>query len=273
MGPIAHDTGPVARDGGPAGPCSPRRADLTCGAAPHPSGIPFDLPVAIGGEGECYCGETIDCAVSVRPSPTGEPVEIDVNTQLCVGGALCDACFPYIEGSCRVPALPGGDYPVWMNGERAFDLHIEEADFIGQQQCTRVAEPDSIGCGPVGWPPQRIEPGEICHPSSIFTGTRATITVVETCGTCGQQPGPCTVTLDESGFAPVLKVETTTTWTACDVDCPSICMRHEHECVVPDTLAPETSYQVLVNGTSFGTTIEVGSFAGEEICAGVAIGG
>ncbi len=229
--------------------------------------------MAIGGEGECYCGETIDCAVSVRPSPTGEPVEIDVNTQLCVGGALCDACFPYIEGSCRVPALPGGDYPVWMNGERAFDLHIEEADFIGQQQCTRVAEPDSIGCGPVGWPPQRIEPGEICHPSSIFTGTRATITVVETCGTCGQQPGPCTVTLDESGFAPVLKVETTTTWTACDVDCPSICMRHEHECVVPDTLAPETSYQVLVNGASFGTTIEVGSFAGEEICAGVAIGG
>jgi hypothetical protein len=274
FGPRPVDGGPIGRDGGHAGPCSPRRADVTCGTAPHPSGIPFDLPVAIGGDGECYCGETVDCAVSVRPGPTGEPVELDLNTNICVGGALCDACFPYIEGSCRVPALPEGSYPVWMNGERAFDLEVEGADFIGQEQCTRVAAPDPLGCGPVSWPPQGFEPGEICHPESVFTGSRATITVVDTCASCGQQPGPCTVTVDESGFAPVLQVQTSRTYTACDVDCPAICMRMEHECVVPDTLAPETYHQVLVNGVNFGTGITTGMLGDpSEVCAGSAIGG
>lgn len=280
-GPGTHDIGPLPwwdaapdPDGGPSGPCTPRRADVTCGTAPYPSGIPFELPVSIGGEGECYCGETVDCSVSVRPGPTGEPVEIDLNTQLCHGGALCDACFPYIEGSCVMPALPGGDYPVWLNGERAFDLHVERADFIGQRRCTTMAEPDPLDCGPVSWPPQTFEPGEICHPESVFTGSRATITVVDTCASCGQQPGPCMVTIDETGVAPVLMVETTRTYTACDVDCPSICMRAEHECVVPGTLDPETSYQVIVNGVNFGTRITSGMLGDPgEVCAGSAIGG
>jgi len=278
-GPWTPDMGPRPRDGGPRTPdggrsdCSPRRADVTCGTAPHPSGIPFELPVSIGGEGECYCGETVECAVSLRPSPTGEVVGVDLTTSMCHGGAICDACFPYIEGSCAMPALPGGDYPVWLNGERAFDLEVEAGDFMGTQQCTRPAAPDALDCGPVEWPPQRIEPGEICHPESVFTGTRATITVVDTCASCGQQPGPCTVTVDETGIAPVLQVETTRTNTVCDVECPSFCMRMEHECVVPDTLAPETYYQVIVNGVSFGTGITVGTFDGGETCAGVAIGG
>ncbi len=274
MGPRAWDGGVYPDAGGGRTDCGPHPASVTCGTAPHPSGIPFDLPISIGGEGECYCGETIYCGVSVRPGPTGEPVEIDLNTELCHGGALCDACFPYIEGSCAMPALPGGNYPVWLNGERAFDLRVEDGDFIGEEQCTRVAAPDPLDCGPVSWPAQRIEAGEICHQEDVFIGTRSTITVVDTCASCGQQPGPCTVTIDETGVAPVLRVDASRTYTACDVDCPSICMRMEQECVVPDTLAPETAYQVIVNGMSFGTTITASTFGGgDETCVGFHPGG
>lgn len=273
LGPGRPDAGPRVPDGGGRIDCSPHRASLTCGASPHFAGSSFDLPISIGGEGECYCGETIYCGVSVRPGPTGEPVEIDLNTELCHGGALCDACFPYIEGSCPIPALPAGEYPVWLNGERAFDLEVQ-GDFVEQEQCTRVAAPDSLDCGPVGWPAQRFEAGEICHQEDVFIGTRPTITVVDTCATCGQQPGPCTVTIDESGFAPVLQVDVSRTNTACDVDCPAICMRMEHQCVVPDGLAPETAYQVIVNGRSFGTTITASTFGGgEETCVGFLAGG
>lgn len=264
------DAGPVW-DGGRSD-CDGRRADVSCGTAPYPSGVPFELPVSIGGDGDCYCGETVSCAVSVRPGPMGEPVDIELSTAVCHGGALCDACFPYIEGACAIPALPGGRYPVWIDGERAFDLHVEEGDFVGEQQCTTSAEPDPLGCGPVSWPPDRYEVGEVCHPGSISPGPRATIRVVDQCASCGQQPGPCTVTLDESGFAPVLRVDATRTYSACDVDCPDVCMRMEQRCAVPAGL-PYGRYQVLVNGRSFGTWLEITDTPTfEEVCAG-AVGG
>jgi len=273
IGPPPIDFGPGERDAGPTR-CEPRRADVSCGTEPYPSDVAFELPVSIGGADECYCGELVGCTVSLRPGPDGSPESIDLSTELCQEDLLCGGCFPYVDGTCSMPPLPGGSYPVRINGEPAFDLYVEDGDFSGtERRCTRVAEADPLGCGPVGGTPRRIEADEICHPESIFTGTRATIRVVDGCASCNQLRGPCTVTLDETGFAPVLQVETTTTFTACDVDCPDVCTRMEHECVVPGTLAPETSYQVIVNGVSFGTSIEVGSFAGGEICAGATIGG
>ena len=230
--------------------------------------MPFTLPVSIGGEDECFCGETIACSVSVRPGPDGRPVELDLNTALCVDGALCDACFPFVDGACEVPALPEGDYPVWVNGERGFDIHVEGGDFIGGASCETVAVPDTAGCGPVLWPPRSFMAGEVCRPEEVAPATRSTIRVVDTCATCGQQPGPCTVTIDETGIIPTLVVEATTTDSMCDFDCPSICMRLEHECVVPPLPSGSGGYNVVVNGSSYGM-MQVGSpSGGGEICIG-----
>ena len=266
-GRAADATPPPRPDGGGAD-CSPERADLSCGLAPFPSGVPFDLPVSIGSEGECYCGEFVGCNVSIRRDPSGDVTAIDLSTSVCAGDLLCDGCFPYIEGRCHVPALPSGSYPVWIEGARAFDLRVEEDGFVGEEQCTRVAEFDRPACGPVSWPPERHEVGEVCHLAAIPTGFRPTIRVVDECAGCDHLPGPCTVTLDESGLAPTLRVETTRTRSACGMACPDLCARLEHRCVAPDDL-PLGRYEVIVNGRNLGTWISVTDTpTSAEMCSG-----
>src|SRR5688500_15308504 len=91
-------------DGGPPLRCGPAAAiGLACGIDGVRAGTPTTSPVLGGGRDACHCGETIECRARVSGAFT-----LELETALCTDGPLCEACFPFIEGTCALPALEAG---------------------------------------------------------------------------------------------------------------------------------------------------------------------
>ena len=191
-GPGASTTGTMrdagaAPDAGPAdasmpdeGPpdfgdeCIAQRIDVGCTGPdrvdPPFANEPFALRMAVGGPGECFCGESVECAVR----RAGEALSID--TAVCSRGPLCDACFPFAEGLCEIPALPPGRYPVSVNGEPALVLDLAPrpmGSFAVLEACYGTAPiPEDPACGSANTlqPEFFIAPDEICVPDNPAAG-------------------------------------------------------------------------------------------------------
>jgi hypothetical protein len=276
--PIARDAGPALSDAGPgradagrtdAGPpippgCFLQPLDVACPTAPI-GVVGHTIEVAFGGEGECFCGETVGCVASLRHDSRGALEGIDLNTYLCVGGALCDACFPFVEGTCELPPLPEGDHTVWIDGERAFEVATLAAPHEPPPpRCLAVGDLAPHECSTPRWPPVDVPSlGVACHMNTILPEQRLTIDVREDCASCYERAGPCEVVVnDDTLFVHPTKVVPDV---ICDDGlCPEVCMPLEHTCVTP-RLA-EGDYQVVVDGTPT-TRVSVGGLGFfEPVC-------
>ncbi|MEM9075211.1 MAG: hypothetical protein AAGE52_42325, partial [Myxococcota bacterium] len=234
--------------------CEERPIDLICGYSHIPAGTPTTLPVQIGGRDQCFCGETVQCSVGRPGSFT-----LELSTELCSAGALCDACFPFVEGTCNLPALEEGTWTVNVNGQPSFELGVIPSDVLPERGsvCQRRADHDSF-CG-VTWPARAYDPGLVCHPGTAPAGTRIAIEVTDSCGGCGSIAGECRVDV----FDNIIRVQPRSLASACDIDCPAVCIEREDVCYTPPLDAG--TWQIEVG--DYTSTIEVGTPLGpEEVC-------
>ncbi len=233
-------------DAGPVPECPARDPDFFCvnepGGSPMPIGRgPFDLPIFVGNDGRCYCGEDVSCDARVARDGS-----VDLTTGLCGEGPICGACFPNVSGSCAVPALEVGRHDVRINGRLAFQVEVrpEGPRYAFFPACTRPApEPTADVCGSY----ELSGPGvsgidTLCHPSEVAEFARADLRVSASCGSCTDAPGSCEVIVEDS----TLRVVPQLLEGQCDVDCPPACFEHELRCITPPL--PEGSYVVRVEG-------------------------
>ncbi|RLB48510.1 MAG: hypothetical protein DRJ42_23025 [Deltaproteobacteria bacterium] len=258
--PPVTDAGPTpavdaAVPTGCVGPSVPHRGTRTTvevsgfGGMALPADEAFDLPVSI--DGACFCGEQVVCEVNMMFPGTG-PALIDLTTSICDGSLLCDGCYPHVDGLCRVPALPAGDYRVRLNGEEGFLLSLPVWRTDSEEQvCFTPAPPvsDHLFCP---WETTSIvDVAQLCVPPEVFANTSSVVTVTDGCGGCFDGPADCVVT--QQGHRLIVDARTRTcdcpTCGACDDGCVPV----ETECRLPP-LAPGT-YTVAAGG--FETTIEV----------------
>nr|MDQ3037074.1 hypothetical protein [Myxococcota bacterium] len=108
--------GVVEIDAGP-GACPPHAIDVACSSASIAADRPQRLEVLVGGEDACLCGETITCTARVEA-----PGVLALDTGLCASPAFCEACQPFVEGSCALPPLGAGTWRVRVNGHDAMEL-------------------------------------------------------------------------------------------------------------------------------------------------------
>ncbi|MCC6875675.1 MAG: hypothetical protein IT378_15315 [Sandaracinaceae bacterium] len=217
--------------------CSPRPLDIACTDTETsfvPTNVPYDLPVYFGdGEGGCFCGETLACRASVDANI------IALDTAICAE-ALCDACFPYVQGHCRLPPLAEGDYRVRVNGVEAFPLAVSDAQpAIGPvDQCRRPPD-DPHGCGNQA-DPHALIPDEACHPNEAIAGLPIPITLRNFCFPCGSLWGPCQVIRT----ARTVRVIPWATTSSCDIDCIPGCFEGGTSCAIPPLEPGEYSLSV-----------------------------
>ncbi|MAQ13382.1 MAG: hypothetical protein CMN30_01080 [Sandaracinus sp.] len=242
--PVYLDSTPPPVDFAVEPGCGPEAFDVSCGTRAVPANVPFELPVSIGGPDRCYCGERVSCSVETVDAPTG--LEVVLHTAICADDLLCDGCFPYIEGSCALPALAPGVHQVWVDdGSNRWPVFsLAAGSPAAGEICRTPAEPDECRATGIS---ELVRAGEICHPETARAGARETITVVDQCGTCGDTPGVCHAWVDTTALVPTVAVEPTMKRSDCAEGCPTVCMRREYECVLPE-LEPGTVYQVAVNG-------------------------
>ncbi len=254
------DSGPLPADAGPppadaalpsecTGPLLPERATRSSVMLAGLDGMalpvdePFDLPVSM--DGACFCGELLFCDVSVIYSDTG-PAIIDLTTSFCEGSFLCDGCFPQLDGVCRVPALPAGDYRVRMNGEKAFSLTLPvwRSD-TGEEQLSFTPappEPEGLFCP---WETTPIDtPSQLCAVPQVSANTSSTVTLTNGCGGCFDLPADCVVTRQGAR----LLVEARTRTCDCPVcgACADVCVPVETTCRLPPL--PVGTYTVVSGG-------------------------
>ncbi|MEO0324318.1 MAG: hypothetical protein AAF447_15255 [Myxococcota bacterium] len=244
--------------------CAPRRADVACtgplSGDPPFAGEPFALGLAVGGPGECFCGESVECAV--RQSAEGLALE----TAVCSRGPLCDACFPYTEGACEIPALAPGRYPVSVNGEPGLVLDLVPRPMgsaAALETCFGTAPvPEAPACPSSALSPENIvAPDEMCVPARSPLG-RVTFSLAADCEACTTEAGSCRVIRNGTG----LLVSATPLVGLCRIGCPDICFRREWSCTTPPLEAGEYELTVLETGLSTTLVVEPGGAPAGETC-------
>lgn len=242
VGTRPPDVGPLPPDGGPPS-CPVQRADATCLESFLISpGRPFALPYDFDA---CGCCLQTECSVEVSPSTH----TIAIGTTLCPDLCDCDACNP-AHGSCEVPALSEGLWLVVANGLPAFELPVfpDSAEVPPPPGCASYAHADR--CAPATPIPGRPVSGNVCVAPRARTSAIDVLRVVDPCGGCGDIPGTCYAALTPrltDDFPPGgdLHLQVNEYGTACDVDCPDVCVRVERECVVPALVRGDT-YRVYL---------------------------
>lgn len=237
----------------PADPVPFTRSCFALGSsAPLPSGRPFELPIAL--DDGCFCGEIFHCGVDVHRGAGLGPTVIELQTGVCGGDLLCDGCFPHLDGSCSIPALPEGDYLVRVNGRDGFQLHLPTPDAgLGALDCRTPMPPadSSLVCSSESNP--IASPVELCAPSAMRADVSGTITVVEGCGSCFDGAADCDVV--QVGRRLLISASTR----RCDCPtcgaCADICQRVEVSCRLPP-LTPGV-YELGTADGSLNTTLEV----------------
>jgi hypothetical protein len=256
------DAGPFPSDGGVI--CSDDRATLTC-FSHVTAGVETRVEVVLGGDGSCYCGESVGCIAERGPDRT-----LSIRTALCAGPVLCEACFPFVEGECVLPALEEGPWNVEINGRYAYVLDVLP-DGIAPERgevCTRSAAEDHCVAGMPSNQPVVVD--FVCAPAGAFPSERVRIRVNDSCGGCGVTPGPCTV----ETFDDVVRVRPTRVVADCDADCAGVCESEEHLCWTPPLEAG--TYRLIIDGLDgYEPTLTVGGGSTTtEVCGGgIAAGG
>lgn len=268
-GIVPPDGGPLPSDGG-APSCVATRAPIDLACVSHPrAGRPTELPVLIGGTDGCFCDEEVTCSARVEG-----PRTIALETGICEAPSACEACMPFVGGTCALPALEAGTWRVRVNGTDAMELEVLPPDVVPERAdvCTRRAD-DGGGCGNV-FPPHPFDVGRVCHPEGAYPGERVPIRVTDACGSCGRLAGPCVVSV----LGDVIHVRAQGVGSGCDVDCPPVCIPREDVCWTPP-LATGT-WHVLVEGfpmtddrTATTITVGGGAISSDETCVGALITG
>ena len=233
-----RDAGPRPDSGLPPS-CVARRPDFACtdtGNGSVPIGRPYLLPISIGGLDQCFCGETVECTARVL-----EPGRIELLTSMC-SELLCDACFPFVTGTCELPSLTEGEWVVQVNGRDSFDLKVSDAlPGVGPVDvCATLAGPDPI-CD-TAWPQVPEDVGAVCVPRLMPAGLPVPLDVVDFCGQCGHAVGSCEVTRAAGDII----VTPQSVPPDCLADCFDMCRFEESRCVIPPL--PPGDYTVTVAG-------------------------
>jgi hypothetical protein len=210
------------------------------------AGRPNALELLVGGDGGCYCGETIECRATIVA-----PGRLAIDTAVCPG--LCEACFPFGGPvGCALPELTAGPWEVSVNGNEAFTVDVAPAGVLPEwgATCHRVAD-DGDSCG-ASFPPLEFAPTRACAPDAAFAEERIPIRVVDGCGGCGVVTGPCRVDV----FDDVIRVHAERLGTECDIACPPVCLEREDVCWTPPL--PAGTYRVVVEGGTEELAVRVG---------------
>jgi len=195
-----------------------------------PVNEPFDLPISV--DNGCFCREQFLCDVSVRRGPGLDPAIIELNSAICTTADVCDECLPHIDGVCRIPALPPGNYRVRMNGEEAFllTLPVLRSDTEEQLSFTPAPPvPEGLICP---WESTSIDlPSEMCAPAQVLADTSAQITLTKSCGSCFDEPADCEV--HQQGSRLIVTARTR----SCDCPacgaCADVCVPVQTSCRLP----------------------------------------
>ncbi|MBW2461589.1 MAG: hypothetical protein JRH11_08070 [Deltaproteobacteria bacterium] len=248
-GPGTPDAAPPPSDASPPPlECPLARAAATCleSFLVEP-GVPFALPVTFDA---CTCCADTQCAAETDAASQ----TLYLTTALCPDPCDCDSCNTP-QGRCDVPPLAEGTWNVVVNDAPAFQLPVyPDSGLVAPPPgCATYAEPDACAFSeridPTGW-----RPTQVCAEQHPWLGTpsEVTLTLASDCWTCGQLLGPCQVTLEERHTFDLppggeLRVSPQYHWTACDVDCPAVCIEAEQRCVAPP-LNPGEFYRVWADG-------------------------
>jgi len=227
------------------GPAAPRFACTDRGNGAVPVGVAYDLPIFLGGLDECHCGERLACTGAVVG-----PGQLDLRSAVCID-SLCEACLPYVSGTCRLPPLDEGTWRVTVNGREAFELTASDA-IPGEgpiERCVTVADAGAV-CEAT-WAPRPEDISQICLPFEMPAGVPVPVEVTDFCLGCGSTVGSC----DVVRTANFIEVRPTTLPPACDVDCPAECALDESTCFI-GPLEPGT-YFVSYPGVSESVTLTV----------------
>ncbi|MCB9611793.1 MAG: hypothetical protein H6722_04985 [Sandaracinus sp.] len=249
------DSGFVAPDASTdAGPlaCPSERIDVACYGFLG-EGLDNRLELVVGGDGGCYCGDTIECRATVVA-----PGQLALETGVCPGA--CAACLPFgTPTSCALPPLTEGTWEVSVNGAPAFTAQVAPPGVFPEAgaTCHRVADAD--GCAEL--PSRAFDASRLCVSSSGFEGERVAIRVTDSCGGCGSVRGECRVDV----FDDVVRVRAERLGISCDVDCPAVCVEREDTCWTPPL--PAGTYRVMLEGASdnwLGITVGEGGTADDQ---------
>jgi hypothetical protein len=249
--------------------CEDRPLDALCDYSHVVAGSPQELPVLFGdpsGEG-CFCPELVQCDARVV-----EEGVLELSTQICTEpGFFCEACNPFVEGTCSLPPLTEGTWKVTMDGVDAFELAVASADVLPEwgRSCDTPANAATDGCGTL-WPPRDARADSVCHPAAAYALDRVPIEVTHDCPPCNAPAGPCEVDI----FDDVIRVRTTTLEPACDIACPPACFERTDTCLTPEL--PEGTWRVQVAGLEgYESVIDVGdgTGGGSVTCGPPTVGG
>lgn len=248
--------------------CERRPVDALCDHSHIPAGERVELPVLFGDPSgdDCYCGELVECEARVVA-----PGELELSTAVCEEpGFFCEACNPFIEGTCSLPPLEAGTWKVSVEGADAFELSVTPPDVLPEWglSCDTRADARDDGCGTL-WPPGDARPDMVCHALEAYAGSRVPIEVTHGCPPCNAPAGPCEVDV----FDDVIRVHTSTLEPACDIACPPFCEPRTDTCLTP--ALPEGIWRVQVAGLEgYESALHVGDGIGRPgVSCGPAVPG
>ncbi len=246
-------------DAGPVDPpilrCELTRPDVSCFEsfliAPRRA---FELPFAFD---TCGCCIETECAVTVDAATR----TLSLSTTLCPDPCDCDACVTP-TGTCAVPPLEEGLWRVVVNDFTAFELPVAEDGGLvpPPPACASYAEVDS--CTPAFPLSSLPPPTDVCVTTAPLRSTLDVLRVHEPCGSCGRLAGPCYASLtprltDDLPPGGDIRIASTEYGTACDIDCPGVCVPQDRDCVVP-SLVPGDFYRVFLDGVQHETFVAGG---------------
>lgn len=244
VGPDAGRPPPPRRDAGipppPPPGCVPRALDFACtdtGNGAVPVGAPYALPIALGGDGACFCGEQLECTAAIVG-----PGQLALRTVMCAE-ILCDGCFPFVQATCALPPLEEGVWHVTVNDRDALELTVSDATpGVGPVDVCSTRAPDaSTSCAPV-WSPLAEPVDQLCVPGVAPPGTPIAVELTDFCLGCGMSVGSC----DVIRTANDLRVVPRSLPPSCDIDCGAECSLAESRCVIPPL--EEGEYTLHVDG-------------------------
>lgn len=233
--------------------CEPLRPDVSCFESflVQP-GRAFELPFSFD---TCGCCIETECAVSVDTATH----TLSLTTTLCPDPCDCDACITP-TGTCSIPPLEEALWRVDVNGFTAFELPVAGDGGLvpPPPACASYADVDRCEPAfPLSGVPFML--GEVCVELGASRSTLDVVRIHDPCGTCTFLDGPCYAALtprltDDLPPGGDLHIAGTEYGTACDVDCPAVCVPRDHECIVPPLVRGDF-YRVFVGDEPHGTFV------------------
>ena len=256
------DGGPAPVDGGPAPVdaglhCALERADYSCLDARVAAGQPFELPVSF--DGLTCCGMA-ECAAVVDI----DAGRIDLTTTRCPDICECVPDTPGPRTTCSIPALPPGNWQIHVNEQPAFTLPVYvDLDFApASAACFRFGEEDR--CEPRATS-SAVSIDQVCLVPEERSGRWLELHL--DCAPCTTVYDACEVALERwtSSDRPPggdLRFSLAQHDSACDVDCPAVCIPSMIRCPIPRL--EDDGHYVLRDGEEILRSFQPGELSERE---------